>query len=82
MWDALTEYGQDEFVRELAVAFASAPPEDRAIAMEDVIEGWRRTWLVRQEPGFDEAMKSAGKTPAQLGERVYTIDDLDEFLTP
>jgi hypothetical protein len=76
IWEALTDHGRDTFVGELAVAFASAPPEDRAPALAAVIEAWHSTWLVRQAPGFEDAAAQAGKTADELGQPVYSIDDL------
>jgi hypothetical protein len=77
IWEALTDIGRDAFVGELAVAFASAPPEDRASALSSVIEAWHRTWLIRQAPGFEAAAERAGRTADELGEPVYTIDNLE-----
>jgi hypothetical protein len=76
VWGALTDHGRDAFVSELAIAFAAAPPEDRAPALASVIEAWYRTWLVRQSPDFEEASLRAGQTADELGEPTYTIDDL------
>jgi hypothetical protein len=76
VWGALTDHGRDAFVGELAIAFAAAPPEDRAPALASVIEAWYRTWLVRQSPDFEEAAIRAGQTADELGEPIYTIDDL------
>jgi hypothetical protein len=76
VWEALTEDGRDTFVGELAVAFAAAPPEDRQPALYSVIEAWHRTWLVRQSHDFEKATRRAGQTADELGEAVYTIDEL------
>jgi hypothetical protein len=42
----------------------------------EVIDSCHRTWLVRQAPGYEEMVEQAGKTAEELGEPVYTIDQL------
>jgi len=78
VWEELTEFGRQEFVGELVDAFVGAAPEDRNMAMGEVVEAWVRTWLIRQAPGYPEARERAERTAASedLGEKTYTLDEL------
>jgi hypothetical protein len=78
LWAALNEIGRSALASEVADAYMAAPPEDRGLAAIEVLEAWRRSWLVRQAPGYEEAVKRTGKTAEELGEPVYTIDKLKE----
>lgn len=76
LWAALTETGRGIFAGEITEALMTAPPEDKELAAMEVLEAWRRSWLLRQAPGYDEAVERAGKTAEELGEPAYTIDKL------
>jgi acyl-CoA reductase-like NAD-dependent aldehyde dehydrogenase len=78
LWRDLTEIGRKTVAREVTEALMTAPPDDRDLAANEVMQAWQRTWLVRQAPGYAEAVERAGKTAEELGEPVYTIDQLRE----
>jgi hypothetical protein len=75
MWKALTEHGRDSFARDVLTVLVS----DEGI--EDVIEAWYRTWLLIQDPDFQSTLERIGKTPEELEETVYTLDDLKAMLS-
>jgi len=63
----------------LRLAFRQAPPDLQPLL--EVIEAWYRTMFVRQDPGYQVAIRErAGKTAEELGERVYTGEDLQRRL--
>jgi hypothetical protein len=76
LWGALTDAGKEALAREAADAYVSAAPEDRSVALGKVYEAWHRTWLLRQTPGYEEAVERAGKTTEELGERAYGLEEL------
>ena len=76
LWDALTEAGRSTLAREVAEAYIAAPPEDRDLSAIEVMEAWQRSWLVREAPGYREMVERAGRTAEELGEPIYTIDEL------
>jgi hypothetical protein len=78
LWRDLTEIGRKTVALEVTEALMTAPPEDRDLAADEVMQAWQRTWLVRQAPDYAEAVERAGKTAEELGEPVYTIDQLRE----
>lgn len=80
LWEALTDAGKEAFAREVTEAFLKAAPEDQTPAISEVIQAWLRTLLLRETPGYAEAMERVGKTPEELGERVYTLEELRERL--
>src|SRR2546423_15305972 len=66
---------QAEASEALALAFRQSPPDLQPLL--DVIEAWYRTMFVRQDPGYEVAIRErSGKTAEELGERVYTGEDL------
>jgi hypothetical protein len=70
-WTQLTEEAEEA----LAAALLQREPDLQPLL--DVIEAWYRTMIVRQDPGYQEAVaRYAGKTPEELGERVYKAEDL------
>src|ERR1700730_203688 len=70
---------QEEANEALAQAFCESPPDLQPLL--DVIEAWYRTMFVRQDPGYEEAVaRYAGKSAEELGERVYTAEDLRRLL--
>jgi hypothetical protein len=79
LWNDLTEVGKALLARELAEAYMSAPVEDRALAAQNVLEAWNRTWTLRHTPGFAEAMARGERAEARA-EPAYTIDELDKLI--
>ena len=80
LWEHLTDVGQRSFVGELlGAAFSHEPPPTEAI--QGVIDAWYATLVLRQSPDYDEAAASRGRTAAELGERVYTTEELHDRLT-
>ena len=74
-WVQLTEEAEE------ALAGALLQPEPDLQPLVDVIEAWYRTMIVRQDPGYQEAVaRYAGKSADELGERVYTAEDLRRLL--
>jgi hypothetical protein len=66
---------QAEATSALADAFQQSPPDLQPLL--DVIEAWYRTLFVRQDPGYHAALRErAGKSAEELGEPVYTAEDL------
>jgi hypothetical protein len=66
---------QAEAQSALADAFQRSPPDLQPLL--DVIEAWYRTLFVRQDPGYHVALRErAGKSAEELGEPVYTAEDL------
>ncbi len=76
LWAALNEIGRSALASEVTDAYMAAPPEDRGLAAIEVLEAWRRSWLVRQAAGYEEAIERAGKTAEELAEPVYSVDEL------
>ena len=59
----------------LVLAFRQSPPDLQPLI--EVIEAWYRTMFVRQDPGYEVAIRErSGKTAEELGEPVYTGEDL------
>jgi hypothetical protein len=66
---------QAEAQSALADAFQQSPPDMQPLL--DVIEAWYRTLFVRQDPCYRLAVRDrAGKSAEELGEPVYTAEDL------
>ncbi len=80
LWEHLTEHGRHALVRELVDAFFSHEPEP-PVAIQEVIDAWYRTLTLRRSPGYDDAVARRGKTPEELGERTYTLDELRDRLS-
>jgi hypothetical protein len=78
VWSQLTEYGQQKLVQELVEAYFKPDPEQE---VRRVVAAWYLTMLVRQDPGFEEAMQDADKGPDELHEKVYTIKELRTMLS-
>jgi hypothetical protein len=81
LWEELTESGRRHFVQEIVEA-GLGPTEDRLAAIGEVIEAWYRTLELRDSPGCEEAMSSAGRSPIEVEESVHTIEELRGLLKP
>jgi hypothetical protein len=81
--EELSEAEWVQFTEEAEEALSGAllQPEPGLQPLLDVIEAWYRTMIVRQDLGYQEATaRYAGKTPEELGERVYKAEDLRRLL--
>jgi hypothetical protein len=78
LWEQLTPHGRRQLLLELLEAVVK---DDGLDETTQVVEAWYHTMIARQSPTFEQALERSGRTPDELGEKAYTIEELRDILS-